>query len=216
VWQTSSFYQPVGCPLAKRKVRGRVNSLPPSVKMTTAKDVLKQLRPHLETNTVANDINRKRRGYFIKLKVPLLNAFRKVGQGCNGLWLFLALIQIAWLARKFPEPTRDRVRKINSHALMDIFDEYVKYEKDGRIRAVVSAFRRLIIGMIEHSSPYTQRVNWFAERLGEKILNGDWKPDHPWNPAQAWDEPSVLIAQDRRNREIIEKFNRCKEILNKA
>jgi len=152
-------------------------------------------RPYFETDTIANDINRKRRKYFIHdVKDPLNKALLKIGKSVSKITLILALIEIIRMARKFPVPTKENTRKTNTHVLLGIWDEFFEYEHNPGRKYLFEGLKRLSIGMFEHSSYYTQRGNWWVKKLAEKVQSKEWKPDAPWNPSGCWLEPNALKA----------------------
>lgn len=141
-------------------------------------------QPWAKADTLANDILRKRRGYFIdKVKRPLMKA-------------------LIILAKRYPEPTRENCKKWNTHTLLDIWDEFFEYEDNPGRNGLFQAIRKLTVGEYEHDSYYAQRMDWFLERLFERYQSGEWKPLEPHNPAGCWVEPSAVEAWNKLKQEL--------------
>jgi len=139
----------------------------------------------LETDTLANDILRKRRHYFInKVKAPLMKV-------------------LVFIANKYPEPTRENTRKKNTHVLLDVWDDFFKYERNKSKDSLFHAIRKVIVGEYEHDGYYAQRMDWFLEELVKKYNSGEWKPLEPWNPAGFWIEPSVVEVREAQIRKLM-------------
>jgi len=148
---------------------------------------------------LADDLNRFRRQHFIKIKDTMFSSIKVVEHSTSALRIILAMLWIFLKARKFPEPTRENIKKESSHIWMDIFDEYFEYEKCERVKEIINAFRKVLIGLNEHSSPYTDRFGWFVKRIQEK----GWKPLPAHKPYDWWAEPSVLKAKQERVQRIL-------------
>ena len=123
---------------------------------------------------LARDILRDRRQYFAdKVKAPLL-------------------AKIINLANKYPEPTYENVRKQNSHVLLDIVEEFFKYEDNPVREPLFRAIFRIFIAEYEHDGYYSNRIDWLLERLFKVFQGGGWQLSKPWHPTNCWTEPSTL------------------------
>lgn len=150
-------------------------------------------RKFLETNTISTDILKHRRHYFINMvKAPLIKV-------------------LVFIANKYPEPTRDNTRKRNTHALLDIWDEFFEYEHNGGRDSLFRAIRKVIVGEYEHDAYYSQRIDWFLKKLVEKYLNGKWNPPQPHHPASCWTEPSAVKALGEMKQELMRDVGIVKE-----
>lgn len=99
--------------------------------------------------------------------------------------------------RRYPEPTRKNVRKLNTFVLMDMWDEFFKYETNTRRLPLFRAIERLSIGEYEHDKYYSARMDWFLSKLVRKYISGEWRPCQPHHPADHWSEPCVVEAWAR-------------------
>lgn len=139
-------------------------------------NILKTVYPWLKPATLANDILRDRREYFIsKVKKPIMKA-------------------LTILADRYPEPTKENCRKHNSHVLMDIWNEFFEHEDNRGREPLFRALMKLSVAEYEHDAYYSQRIDWFLEKLLEKYQSGEWWPKKPWVPAGCWTEPSAVEA----------------------
>ncbi|KKM94023.1 hypothetical protein LCGC14_1202410 [marine sediment metagenome] len=86
------------------------------------------------------------------------------------------------IANMFPDPKKHEIFHPNSKRLVEILDEYVEYEGNGRILTVITAVVRVVISKLEHSPNWRDRIIWW----GEKLREGEWKyrslnhPEHDW------------------------------------
>lgn len=145
--------------------------------MVTVKEVLRQLRPAFEKDTLFTRINRIYRPFYIALQER-------------------ALRQLAKLARFYPEPERALVRKYNSFVWLDIFDEYLEYERNPRILELVQDLRRAFIGKIESCNNYSERLDVLVEMIARKYNEGAFKKRKSHTPRNDWHEPSVVKAKE--------------------
>jgi len=121
----------------------------------------------MTVNVLKHEINAWHRQYYIeKVNAPLLKA-------------------VTILGNRFPEPTEDNVLHPNSKKLVEIWQEYLGYEGNPRVKVVVSAILRTLINKIEHSPNYRDRFSWFVERL----MSCGWKPRSYNHPEHDWKEP---------------------------
>lgn len=169
-------------------------------------------RQQLKADNLAMDILRHRRGFFIReVKAPLMGALFNV-TGIIPRWTrrfkFVKYIYLLWdvwiMVRsimRYPEPTKENTRKWNTHTLIDVVEEFTKYN---RLRtSLFKAAFRLVVGEYEHDSDYAQRFDWFLGRLTQTYIDGRWKKLEPWNPSWWWEEPSVVEANDKLARELM-------------
>lgn len=116
-------------------------------------------------DTIANEINRRQRSYFISLKALALRQLAVLHSSLSFLALLFALVQVALVISKFPAPSHQRVHRYSSHFLIDLFDEFFSLQENARLRGVFFAAERIIVGLNEHSSPYARSFSWFARNL---------------------------------------------------
>jgi len=136
-------------------------------------------------SNLKDDILIHRRGFFInKVKAPLMKIMIK-------------------LANLYPNPTKENTRKPNTHALIDVWDEFFEHEDNPMRDGLFRAIRRLSIGEYEHDPYYGNRIDWFLEKLVEKYLNGEWIPRKAWSPTGCWNEPSVLEEQELMKKRLL-------------
>ena len=159
-------------------------------------------------DTLANDINRKRRQYFIDLKAPMKAALENLATTKSAIGIIIGLTRIILMARKFPTPTRENIRKLNSKALYDIWEEYLEYENIPSLKFISEGLRRVVIGLNEHSSNYTERISWFGKKVHEKFEGGELKPNHPWTPTNGWSEPCVVKAQREKKEKLLKTIEK--------
>ena len=120
--------------------------------------------------TLVREILVDRRNFFInEVKAPLYAA-------------------IKLYSKKYPEPTHENVRQPNSHLLIDIFDEVMRFEKIERVMIILEAAKRLIIGEYEHDGVYRGRMDVILEKIVELIVKGEWKPRQLGKPSILWSE----------------------------
>ena len=137
----------------------------------------------LKENTIRNDILQNRRGYFIdKVKAPLVKA-------------------LIILANRYPEPTKKNTQKHNTHVMLDIWDEFFKYNEVKN--DMFHAIKKVVADEYEHDDVYETRMTWFLEKLVEKYLSGEWWPSKPFNPSHGWTEPAAIEAQKKVVRELL-------------
>ncbi|KKN75139.1 hypothetical protein LCGC14_0382980 [marine sediment metagenome] len=147
----------------------------------------------------------ERKQYFIhKVKAPLVKGFVGcLGRG-NGLLSRILLLWDVWCivtsVLRYPEPTKDNVKKHMSHVLLDTFEEFEGYNtvKPHFFHAV----RRFLVSTCEHDSDESQRVTWFLKKLSSKYVSGEWPPLEPYCPSLGWTEKSVQEAVAKERQEL--------------
>lgn len=140
-----------------------------------------------------------RRQYFIKkVKSPLVKVLHRsltISKG-NRLFANICLLRDVWLmvkfVNKYPEPTRENTKKRSTHVLLDVWDEFEKYNKARR--ELFKVVRRVSACECEHDIDYSQRITWLIKKLSEKYLSGEWPPLEPWAPKNFWKDPVVKEA----------------------
>ena len=151
-----------------------------------------------------NDILKDRRQYFIdKVKAPLMSNLIKFVSKSSWIGTLIALISIIRLIRKYPEPTRENTRKPNTHAWIDIWDEFFKYEDNPGRNLLFRAIRKIFICEYEHDSYYSSRIDRMLEWWLEKYQNGEYNKRMPWNPLACWNEPSVIKGRALMGEHIV-------------
>jgi len=157
---------------------------------------------------LSDDILIHRRGFFIRnVKAPLVkNLVKFASNKTSWIGSIFALIGIIKLCKKYPEPKKENTVKPNTHALIDIWDEFFEYEVNNpHTDALFRALRRLSLGEYEHDPYYANRIDWFIEKLAEKYLSGEWKPREAYAPTGFWREPSVLEGQRQLKNSLLER-----------
>ena len=160
---------------------------------------------------ITSEILRNRRQHFIDIKNPLRNGIVRLAtkryKTTHKLWivqkvsLLLDIIHIIQTVNKFPEPTKENTKKKMSHILLDIFDEFFKYDTCRSRLSLFRAIRRISICVIETDNHYSQRFTWFLKKLLEKYQNGEWPELEPWCPMDCWSEPTTQEALLRATQE---------------
>jgi len=125
------------------------------------------------------------RQYVIdKVKKPLKKAIVELGRGGSWLGMFIALIQIIRIAKRYPKPTRENCLHSNTHRLFDIRDKFFEYN-DGQKPLWEAAFK-LLIAEYEHDPHYQSRFDWMLE----EIAKSGWEP-RLTRPMSHWKEPGM-------------------------
>lgn len=145
-------------------------------------------------SAIKSDILRDRRQYYVKeVKAPLLKSLVRCTQKGNKLFervfLLWDVLMIVRSIYRYPEPTRDNVKKKMNHILFDIWDEFFEKDTNTHKTALFKAIRRILACEIEHDSHYSQRFTWFLKKLTDKYISGEWPPLEPWCPVDYWDDP---------------------------
>jgi len=115
---------------------------------------------------IKHDVNSHRRGFFIKVQETLKNSLVPI---CN----------------LYPEPEIDNVAQFNSRRLLEIIEEYKRYERNDMVRQIVLAVVRVVINKMEASPNWRDRIYFLAEKLRE----GEWKTRALNHPEHDWEEP---------------------------
>ncbi len=114
-----------------------------------------------------HEINAWHRQFYIdKVNAPLLKA-------------------ITILGNRYPDPHNYMVLHPNSKRLIEIWDKYLQFEGNDRIRQVISAAVRIVVDKMEHSPNYRDRGSFLVEELRA----GDWKNRSYNHPQHDWKEP---------------------------
>ncbi len=137
-----------------------------------------------------NDILIKRRDYFMKsVKAPLMMA-------------------IVLYGKRYPEPTKENTKNPDSHALLDIWDEFFKLEDNPGRDPLFKALRRISVGEIEANDYYGQRVTWFLMKSVQAYLDGKWQPNLSCCPFACWKDPATIAATQEAIEDILTRgFN---------
>jgi len=133
----------------------------------------------MSVKTIAEDILVRKRDFFIsEVKAPLMLA-------------------IFGLSLKYPPPTKRRCRQPNSLLLIDAFDEILKHERNDRLRRIVKAAKRIVVGEYEHDGMYRGRIDLLLEKIVEKIVSGEWQPRQLGKPEKGWMETEESKVKGR-------------------
>ncbi len=125
-----------------------------------------QIEPIENPTILKHEVNAWHRAYYVdKVNAPLYKA-----------------IQI--LGNRYPVPTEENVLHPNSKKLVRIWNKYLLFEQNDRVKILVSAGIRILINKIEHSPNYRDRFSWFVEEL----VNCDLKPRALNHPEHDWNE----------------------------
>lgn len=92
---------------------------------------------------------------------------------------------LAFCAKLFPDPKDYIVQHPNTLRLLELLDEYNKYEGMGRRRVVINAAVRIVVDKIEHSPNWRDVFCWWVDRLRA----GKWKECSYNHPVNGWNEP---------------------------
>lgn len=95
----------------------------------------------------------------------------------------LEKIVIAW-SNRYPSPDEYEVVHPNTRRVVDIWKQYLVYEKNFRLAKLLSAVLRVVVSKIEHSPNWRDRFSWFVEEL----RSGDWKNRAYNHPVNDWGE----------------------------
>ena len=107
-----------------------------------------------------------RRQYAIeKIKVPLMGAIKELGKGVSWLGMLFALIQIVRVARRYPDPTKERTCLPHTHILVDIKEMFFECEDNPGRDALFQALWRMFIIEYEHDPYYQVRIDWIIEQI---------------------------------------------------
>uniref|UniRef100_A0A6M3L6I6 Uncharacterized protein n=1 Tax=viral metagenome TaxID=1070528 RepID=A0A6M3L6I6_9ZZZZ len=137
---------------------------------------------------IIKDILYHRRKYFIeKVKAPLQKAVENFGEK-KTKWVtrFLALIEMAKMARKYPVPTKDNLVFNNSKIMLDILDDFCKYFAIPQKKLMLVTAIRMLIDENEHDGVYAWLYDWFILEL----IKRGWKPERRGTPMyRYWNGP---------------------------
>lgn len=132
-----------------------------------------------------------RRNYFKnKVKEPLMKALvwafdkrARTNPILDRIKLFMAVWNVMQTVNRYPEPTRDNCHYPLVLGLMDIWDEFFKWEDNpehpdssehpffGRVQ-LYRAFRRAMLATLEHDHYYRQRGHWWTKKIYEAYRDG--------------------------------------------
>lgn len=132
---------------------------------------------------LAHQINSDHREYYIKVNNALLRGINVLERGASFLGTLIALIQIIREVRKYPAPTLENLGEPRAIWLLKTLHKYQSYEKNPRIRGVVTLIVTVAIIKINHSAPYKDRASWWVEELPK-----EWKGRSLNHPVNDWGE----------------------------
>jgi hypothetical protein len=82
------------------------------------------------------------------------------------------LLALNLLADRIPAPTLENTARPNTHILIDIRDEFFKYEENPGRHKAFKAIWNFFIYLYECDGYYQQRIDWVIEKL--RLAN--WEP----------------------------------------
>lgn len=164
---------------------------------------------------ITADMLTKRRGHFIKVKGAIVGGLtRCFSSSPKGLLAQLQLLWEVWhiirSVLKYPEPTLENTKEQTARVLLEIFDEFFKYDSNiyyspkrpGR-EPLYRAIKRILVCECEHDVDYTERITWFLKQLSDKYIAGEWPVLEPWMPTNCWRDPVTLAARRKKRIELI-------------
>ena len=151
------------------------------------------------------DILIHRRNYFIrKVKAPLMKSINFISCGKFGYVMAIwHAFQIIRLCMKYPEPTRDNCKTPDALVMLDIWDEFFKWEDNPYRDPFFKLVRRISVGTLEHCDYDSQRISWWLMKLSLAYMDGKWQPHLPCTPFACWKDPTVLEAKDKAIEEMV-------------
>jgi len=169
------------------------------------------------TSELKDDILNKRRSYFeFKVKKPLMKSIVNLGKHglLRNMW---ELFQLVKLCSKFPEPAKKKCKNPDSLVLLDIWDEFFKWEDNAGRNPLFRAIRRVSVGVLESDNYYAQRGSWWLMKLTKAYMDGKWQPNPDWSPMMCWRDPATNEARVKEINELfigigLEKNNQLSEV----
>ena len=151
------------------------------------------------------DILEKRRAYFkYKVKAPLMKSINFLSCGkfsyIAAIWHAFKIIQ---LCMKYPEPTRENCNNPDALVMLDIWDEFFKWEDNPYRDPFFLLMRRVSVATVEHCDFDNQRITWWIFKLVQAYMDGKWQPRLPSTPSYCWNEPEVLKAREEAIEETV-------------
>lgn len=89
---------------------------------------------------------------------------------------------IIMVAKRVPEITKGNTTNVNTHILIDIFEDFFKHEGNSSREKMFRAAFKIFLLEIEHDRYYRDRFNWFIEEIIKSILRHEWQPAIEGNP----------------------------------
>ena len=86
------------------------------------------------------------------------------------------------VADRIPEITKKNTTNVNTHILIDIFEDFFKHERNTDRDKMFRAAFKIFLLEIEHDRYYRDRFNWFIEEIIKSILRHEWQPAIEGNP----------------------------------
>jgi len=82
----------------------------------------------------------------------------------------------------YPKPTKENTTFHNTHILLDIWEQFFKFEDNPGREHVFEAISRIFIDEYEHDPYYRYRIDWFLEQ----IFASNWEPRRQMQPSSYW------------------------------
>ena len=86
------------------------------------------------------------------------------------------VIEILRLIRLFSTATKENTSDNNTHAMIEIEDEFFKLHTNKGREKLFKAIYKLARGIFGHDGYYSTMRDWWVERIIIKILEGKWVP----------------------------------------
>lgn len=134
----------------------------------------------------ADEVLIEKRQYIIEeVKAPLMDAIVKY-PGSSKLRKIKLIVSMIELIFKYPAVTRANSKGTNANTIMDIEQEFFKYENNPCREPLFRAFFRMWQAELSHDEYYEGRQDWILEQIFKAVLTGKWMPRRPGHPVPKW------------------------------
>ena len=158
----------------------------------------------MATSELMLDMVKGRREYFVhKVKLPIVKGLTDLA--CKRGWLphiisFISILRCLW---KYPNPTRENIKRPNALVLLEIWEKFMSLDTMYGRWPLWEVLKRVSVDQVEHSNNYSQRMDWFVEELVKAYQDGRWQPSHPWCPMTDWKDPATQEALVKARLEVV-------------
>ncbi|KKL27005.1 hypothetical protein LCGC14_2389550 [marine sediment metagenome] len=154
---------------------------------------------------LTDDLLIKRYHYFKdSVKAPMMKSIKFISRGKFGyvsaIW---HAFQIIRLLKKYPEPTRANCENPDALVMLDIWDEFFKWEDNKYRDPFFKLVRRITVSTVEHCDFDSQRITWWLMKLTQAYMDGRWQPLLPHMPFYCWTDPEVIKAREEAVEDMI-------------